>query len=359
MESRREPRGSGSVVGQGDGGLDSGRGGSGEKWADWGCPGSEALERSRADRGSSEREELLGRQHGRRLPSRCPQSRPCGGQWGQDSNSDSWKSELQRPALFVLRGVGPQPCAPRLAFPFLTSFSGSLNCCRGGQGNQVGSCSGISHRPGSTGTMPFVLSLGTPGSSGQQLWPAVIPGHRGFLSSACPHEPCDRELATCPQAPLTLAGSWASAPHSPVRERAGMPRAGSGLETSVPAPSSGQRSPPASLAGATVRKTPFSLWALSGQALGLRGQVGGVSHILHLRCHYSQQSLMWSQSSTEIMCPGVPQRCFSCYCVTNAPSGTRKQNGPRGSHEGDSGGRATAGPPRTTTPLSRPQRPLL
>lgn len=49
MESRREPRGSGSVVGQGDGGLDSGRGGSGEKWADWGCPGSEALERSRAD----------------------------------------------------------------------------------------------------------------------------------------------------------------------------------------------------------------------------------------------------------------------------------------------------------------------
>lgn len=252
------------------------------------------------------------------------------------------------------RGVGPQPCAPRLAFPFLTSFSGSLNCCRGGQGNQVGSCSGISHRPGSTGTMPFVLSLGTPGSSGQQLWPAVIPGHRGFLSSACPHEPCDRELATCPQ-----AGSWASAPHSPVRERAGMPRAGSGLETSVPAPSSGQRSPPASLAGATVRKTPFSLWALSGQALGLRGQVGGVSHILHLRCHYSQQSLMWSQSSTEIMCPGVPQRCFSCYCVTNAPSGTWKQNGPRGSHEGDSGGRATAGPPRTTTPLSRPQRPLL
>lgn len=164
-----------------------------------------------ADRGSSEREELLGRQHGRRLPSRCPQSRPCGGQWGQDSNSDSWKSELPRPALFVLREVGPQPCAPRLAFPFLTSFSGSLNCCRGGQGNQVGSCSGISHRPGSTGTMPFVLSLGTPGSSGQQLWPAVIPGHRGFLSSACPHEPCDRELATCPQAPLTLAGSWASA----------------------------------------------------------------------------------------------------------------------------------------------------
>lgn len=151
-----------------------------------------------ADRGSSEREELLGRQHGRRLPSRCPQSRPCGGQWGQDSNSDSWKSELPRPALFVLQGVGSQPCAPRLAFPFLTSFSGSLNCCRGGQGNQVGSCSGISHRPGSTGTMPFVLSLGTPGSSGQQLWPAVIPGHRGFLSSACPHEPCDRELATCP-----------------------------------------------------------------------------------------------------------------------------------------------------------------
>lgn len=49
VESRREPRGSGSVVGQGDGGLDSGRGGSGEKWADWGCPGSEALERSRAD----------------------------------------------------------------------------------------------------------------------------------------------------------------------------------------------------------------------------------------------------------------------------------------------------------------------
>lgn len=50
MEGRREPRGSGSVVGQDDGGLDSGSGGSGEKWVDWGCPGLEALGRSKADR---------------------------------------------------------------------------------------------------------------------------------------------------------------------------------------------------------------------------------------------------------------------------------------------------------------------
>lgn len=135
---------------------------------------------------------------------------------------------MGRSPLFVPRGAGPQPCVPRLAFPFLASFSSSLNCCRGGQGNQFGSCSGISHRPGSTGAMPFVLSLGTPGSSGQQLWPAAIPGHRGSLSSACPHAPCDGELATCPQAPLTLAGSWVSAPHGPA---VGESRAGSGLET--------------------------------------------------------------------------------------------------------------------------------
>lgn len=64
-----------------------------------------------------------------------------------------------------------------------------------------------------------------------------------------------------------------------------------GWMTSVSASSSGHRE-------ATVRKTPSSLQALSGQALRLGGQVGGLSH--------SGLSLTWPHTGFHLtMCRGA------------------------------------------------------
>lgn len=64
-----------------------------------------------------------------------------------------------------------------------------------------------------------------------------------------------------------------------------------GCTTSMSASSSGHRSHPVSLPQATVRETRSSLRALSEQALGLGGQVGGRSHSRHLGL-----SITWPQT---------------------------------------------------------------
>lgn len=160
---------------------------------------------------------------------------------------------------------------------------------------------------------------GNPGSSGPQLWPAATPGPRGSLPSACPHGPCDGELATWPQAPLTLTGSGASTPQGPAvgdsRNATRWLWAGDLSFCSF----KWAEKPSCLPDGATVRNTPFSLPCLD--KLGAGGQVGGVSHILHSWCHCSQQSLTWSQTgfhrddmSDVSVLPGehrAPQRCLS------------------------------------------------
>lgn len=154
-----------------------------------------------------------GHQHKRCRPSHCPQRRPCGGQGGKSATQPPDSQSCGCPPALRPEGGSSPVC--RLAFPFLTSFSSSVNGCRGGSRKPGRFLFRNQPRPWLHWHNALCPLAGNPDSSGPQLWPAATPGPRGSLPSACPHGPCDGELATWPQAPLTLTGSGASTPQGP------------------------------------------------------------------------------------------------------------------------------------------------